>query len=206
MALILLVRERFAAFWTREGDNAMRHYNSVFHQILKLVPWRRFDRMVERYGADWRIRRLSTKDQTVALLYGQLSGATSLREITGGLESHAARLYHVGSRSVHRSTLADANAKRPAALFGELFADMLAQAHRGLRRNIAEAVYLIDATSLKLNQLSECARFSTEVAGAKLHLRCRRRLPGVLRGHLCQSQRHHRRQGHADCPRSHLCL
>jgi IS4 transposase len=170
MALILLVVERFAAFWTREGDNAMRHHNSVFHQILKLIPWGQFDRLVEHHGADQRIRRMSTKDQFVALLYGQLSGATSLREITGGLASHAARLYHLGARPVQRSTLADANAKRPAALFGELFATILAQAHRALRRKVAETVYLIDSTSLKLNGLSEWARFSTEVAGAKMHL------------------------------------
>lgn len=170
MALILLVRERFAAFWTREGDNAMRHHNSVFHQILKHIPWGPFDRLVERHGADRRIRRMSAKDQLVALLYGQLSGATSLREITGGLESHASKLYHIGARPVQRSTLADANAKRPAALFGDLFATILAQAHRGLRRKVAETVYLIDATSLKLNRLSQWARFSTEVAGAKMHL------------------------------------
>jgi IS4 transposase len=170
MALILLVRERFAAFWTREGDNAMRHYNSVFHQILKLIPWGQFDRLVEHHGADRGIRRMSTKDQFVALLFGQLSGATSLREIVGGLASHAARLYHLGTRPVQRSTLADANAKRPAALFGDLFATILAQAQRGLRRKVAETVYLIDSTSLKLNGLSQWARFSTEVAGAKMHL------------------------------------
>ena len=170
MALILLVRERFAAFWTREGDNAMRHHNSVFHQILKLIPWGQFERLVEHHGADRRIRRMSTRNQFVALLYGQLSGATSLREITGGLASHAARLYHLGARPVQRTTLADANAKRPAALFGDLFAAILPQVQRGLRRKVAETVYLIDSTSLKLNGLSEWARFSTEVAGAKMHM------------------------------------
>ncbi|MGO7216495.1 DUF4372 domain-containing protein, partial [Rhizobium ruizarguesonis] len=71
-----------------------------------------FDRLVDEHGADKHVRRLSTKDQFIALLYGQLAGAVSLREITGGLESHAARLYHLGARPVSRSTLADANAKR----------------------------------------------------------------------------------------------
>lgn len=170
MALILLVRERFAAFWTREGDNAMRHYNSVFHQILKLIPWGAFERLVEHHGADRGIRRMSTKDQMVALLYGQLSGATSLREITGGLASHASRFYHLGARPVQRSTLADANAKRPAALFSDLFAAILPQVHRALRKKVADTVYLIDSTSVKLNGLSDWARFSTNVAGAKMHM------------------------------------
>jgi IS4 transposase len=170
MALILLVVERFAAFWTREGVNAMQHHNSVFHQILKLIPWGEFERLVARHGSDRRIRRMSTKDQLVALLYGQISGAISLREIAGGLASHANRLYHLGARPVQRSTLGDANAKRPAALFSDLFAAILPQAQRTLRHKVAETVYLIDATSVKLNALSDWAQFSTNVAGAKMHL------------------------------------
>lgn len=149
----------------------MRHQNSVLHDILKRIPWESFDRLVEEHGSDWRVRRLSTKDQLVALLYGQLSGAASLREITTGLASHSARLYHVGSRPVKRSTLADANAQRPWAVFADLFTAMVGRVHRGLRRSIGESVYLMDATSLPLNGLSmDWAQFSTKVCGAKLHV------------------------------------
>ncbi|TAY77389.1 DUF4372 domain-containing protein, partial [Rhizobium ruizarguesonis] len=56
---------------------------------MKRIPWSVFDRLVDEHGADKHVRRLSTKDQFIALLYGQLAGAVSLREITGGLESHA---------------------------------------------------------------------------------------------------------------------
>src|SRR5690348_15437558 len=91
--------------------SAMRHQNSVFHSVLKQVPWGAFDRLVERHGADLRVRRLRTKSQFVALLYGQLSGAASLREIEAGLESHADRLYHLGAEPPRRSTLSDGNAR-----------------------------------------------------------------------------------------------
>ncbi|MCD0423250.1 DUF4372 domain-containing protein, partial [Rubrivivax sp. JA1024] len=70
----------------------MRHNNSVFHATLKHMPWHVFDRLVDEHCSDARVRRLSTKDQLIALLYGQLSGAQSLREIEGGLASHAGRL------------------------------------------------------------------------------------------------------------------
>ena len=70
----------------------MRHDNSVLHQVLQHVPWGGFERLVEEHGADKHVRRLSTKSQLVAMLYAQLSGASSLREITSGLESHQARL------------------------------------------------------------------------------------------------------------------
>ncbi len=112
-----------------------------------------------------------TKGQFIALLYGQLAGAASLREIETALSSHAARLYHLGGAEVSRSTLADANALRPAALFSDLFATMTTQASRGLRRKIGEAVRLIDSTGVRLAGLgAEWARFSAKVCGGKLHV------------------------------------
>lgn len=149
----------------------MRHHNSVLHGVLKHVPWDVFDRLVIEHGADFKVRRLATKDQLVALLYGQLSGATSLREIVMGLESHQARLYHLGAHRVQRSTLADANRLRPASLFGDLFAAMVRRAHRGLRKVVGEGIYLIDSTHVPLSGLSAgWAHYSTGVCGAKLHV------------------------------------
>lgn len=149
----------------------MRHQNSVLHEILKHVPWDVFDRLVIEHEADFKVRRLATKDQFVALLYGQLSGATSLREIVTGLESHRARLYHVGARQVQRSTFSDANRLRPAALFSELLAAMMKRVHRGLRKTMGESVYLIDSTQVRLSGLSgDWAHYSAGVCGAKVHV------------------------------------
>ncbi len=149
----------------------MRHQNSVFHSLTKHVPWSKFQRIVEKYGADQLVRKLTTKHQFVALLYGQLSGATSLREVVTGMASHETRLYHVGAAPVKRSTMSDANSKRPWQVFSELFAQMLPQAHRGLRRATADAVRLIDSTSIRLSSLSEdWATFSADVFGAKAHV------------------------------------
>jgi IS4 transposase len=151
--------------------SAMPHHNTVLRDILKLVPWHRFEALVDEHDADARVRRLSTKGQFLALLYGQLSGASSLREIVTGLSSHAARLYHLGAERVRRSTFSDANAKRPVEVFAELLEIMMRQAHRGLRRKLAETTYLIDATSVRLNEHSATwARFSARVCGAKVHV------------------------------------
>ena len=171
MALILLGSKRLATFWTRKRINTMRHDNSVLHQILKHIPWTEFERLVEERHADKHVRRLTTKSQLVAMLYAQFSGAASLREIEAGLKSHGARLYHVGAGPVRRSTLADANFLRPAEIFADLFASMMKQAHRGLRRALADTTYLIDSTGLRLDERSaHWARFSAGVCGAKLHV------------------------------------
>lgn len=149
----------------------MQHQNSVFHSVLKQVPWHRLDRLVDEHGSDKHVRALTTKNQLIALTYAQLSGAQSLREIEAALESHARRLYHLGGAPVSRSTLSDANAQRPWQVFSGLFAHLAGQAVRGLRRKTSEAVHLIDATGLRLSALSkDWAQFSTGICGAKLHV------------------------------------
>src|SRR6266851_3995910 len=170
MALVPLGSGRLATVRTREV-NAMLHKNSVFHQLLKHMPWPDFERLVAAHGSDAGVRRLTTKSQFLALLYGQLAGAASLREIVGGMQSHRARLYHLGAKLAKRSTLADANRDRASGLFTDLLELMIARAHRGLRRSLAETTYLVDATALKLDSRSlDWARFSEKVCGAKLHV------------------------------------
>src|SRR5262249_31285992 len=95
-----------SSVWPRSrhatGTHALLHQNSVLHSLLKHVPWNRLEQVVENYGADDASRGLTTKRQLIALLYGQFSGAASLREIVTGMESHATRLYHVGAAPVKR--------------------------------------------------------------------------------------------------------
>ena len=149
----------------------MRHQNSVFHALTKHIPWDAFERLVEKHGADARVRKLTTKTQFLAMLYGQLAGAESLRDIVGSFESHASRLYHLGADTVSRSTLSDANALRSAEVFTSLFARLVGQAVPGLRRKMREPLHLIDATSFHLSALSaDWARFSANACGAKLHV------------------------------------
>ena len=148
----------------------MRHQNSVFHSLLKHVPWADFDRLVEDHKADERVRRLTTKSQFAALLYAQLAGISSLRQLVNEMESHQGRLYHLGAQAPRRSTLSDANTLRPSALFGELFALMMHRVDRGLRRKVADTTYLIDSTGLRLTGSSQWARFSAGVCGAKVHV------------------------------------
>jgi transposase len=149
----------------------MRHHNTVFHTVLKHVPWHVLDRLVDEFKANKKVRRLTTQEQFIALLYAQLAGSESLRAIVAGFESHASKLYHLGACEVSRSTLADANAQRPCAVFTGLLAELMGRCERTLGRRIADAVYLIDSTGFRLSSLSaDWAQFSAGVSGAKLHL------------------------------------
>ncbi len=117
------------------------------------------------------MRHLTTKDQFIALLYGQLSGATSLREIVGRLESHSARLYHVGghmSRSARRCPMPT---RCVPTRFSPGFSPRWWRARRGLRHKLGDATYLINTTSLPLSGMgSDWAHFSSKSCGVKAHV------------------------------------
>src|SRR5919112_1334074 len=152
-------------------SHAVPDQHTVLYQVLKHVPEARFKELVKTHRSDEAARGLDSKTQLVALLYGQLSGAPGLRAIVTDLESHEERLSELGCDPVRRSTLSDANRYRPAALFGDLLGAVLDQVHRGLRRHLDGATYLIDSTSVRLSALSErWARFSATACGAKAHI------------------------------------
>jgi len=132
----------------------MRHQNSVFHSLTKHVPWSKFEQIVEKYGADRLVRKLTTKRHFIALLYGQLSGSTSLREIVTGMASHETRLYHAGEAPVKRSTMS-------TLIRSGLGRCSASCSHRILRKRIAAAAGngrrgpADDSTSIRLSSLSE---------------------------------------------------
>src|SRR5262249_45694610 len=105
-----------------------------------------------------------------SLLFAQLAGLTSLRQIVIGLGAHSRWFYHLNLRAPCRSTLADANSERPAAVFRDLATALIPLA--GALRGEGEAVIrLLDATPIPLKgdgfpwaEASACAR------GLKLHL------------------------------------
>ena len=105
MAWILLGFDVLPTIKTRGESHAMRHHNTVFHALLKLVPWHVLDRLVDASKANKKVRRLTTQDQFIALLYAQLAGSESLRAIEAGFASHASRLYHLGTCEVSRSPM-----------------------------------------------------------------------------------------------------
>ena len=149
----------------------MRHQNSVFHGVLKHVPWARLDRLVQEHEAGRVPRSLQARAHLVATLYAQLSGSRSLRDIETSLKSQAAKLYHLGGAPVSKSALATANSTRPCETFAGLLAALMAQLQRRYRRKIGDCVRLIDSTSVRLSALSgEWATFSAGVCGAKAHV------------------------------------
>ena len=69
------------------------------------------------------------------MIYAQLSGHTSLRDLEASFNASPQRHYHLGAQTVKRSTLSDANATRPAAVFEDILALLLSGMSRQAAQN-----------------------------------------------------------------------
>ena len=146
----------------------MPYQDTVFGALMKAFPRWRFETLVQRHGADYRLRRLSPWSQLQAMVFAQLSGSRSLREVVGALERFPKSHAHLGLAPVRRSTLSDANRVRSPALFEDVLEALVAQLGASV---VADAggrcCASIDATRVLVGKRIE----SWEAEGAvKLHV------------------------------------
>lgn len=162
---------------------------TVFSQLMDFVPRHEFRSIVERHQANHYLKRFSCWDQFLCMTFAQLTYRESLRDIATCLQSLGPTLYHSGIRArVSKSTLADANERRPWKVYQDLAMTLIARA-RILYRNdqilndLDGAVYALDSTiielCLKLFPWAKAANHLKTSAGVKLHalLELRSELP-----------------------------
>ena len=63
----------------------MQQFNTAYNQFLKLVPRASFQKCVDHYKGDRRVRTMSCWSQFGIMAYAQVTGKTSLRDIEVGL-------------------------------------------------------------------------------------------------------------------------
>jgi hypothetical protein len=153
---------------------------SIFSQILQLISRTGFDTAVGKHKAERHARGFSSWGQFVAMLFCQLGGAKSLREICGGLAASEGKLRHLGlPQAPPRSTLAYANEHRPWQLYEDVFQQLLVQCQglaatrSGGKRKFRFKHKLIsmDATVIDLcASMFDWARFRRTKGAVKLHL------------------------------------
>jgi putative transposase len=123
---------------------------SRFAEILKLLPRAVFDRAVERCQADRYRKHRSCWQQLVAMIYAQLSAASSLRVLESSFNAQAAHHYHLGSGPIRRSSLAEMNARASLEVFTSVAEALMQQARGVLREEGEQLLRLLDSSSLTL--------------------------------------------------------
>ncbi len=104
-----------------------KQVSTILNQLLDFIPKNKFDNFVGQHKADKYTKRLSCWQQLITLLYAQATGKDSLREIETWLSLHNNKWYHLWLETVARSTLSDANNKRPYQIYESLFYELLSE-------------------------------------------------------------------------------
>jgi IS4 transposase len=146
----------------------------TFGAVLKGLPRKEFDRAVLRHHADKYCKHFTCWKHLVALVYAQLSGASSLRVLELSFNSHVRDHAALQAGVIHRTTLADANERRSSVVFDEMAAWLIGQAHRKAHRQAKALTCLLDSTSftLKGQQFDRwtLADRTRNTQGIKLHV------------------------------------
>jgi putative transposase len=148
----------------------MRFRDSIFGRLLEPIDRRQFQRVVDGVDGDAYDKSFKSWDHLVALIYAQLSGNDSLRAVVAGFNANSQHHYHLGTGKLSRSTLSDANARRPPGVFARTFATLSVIAGRHVRREGMEMVRLIDASPIPLGKLCSWATWNGRIRGMKLHV------------------------------------
>lgn len=148
----------------------MRFLPTTFAQLMKPIDRRMVARIVERHDADRYDKQFKTWDHLTALCFAQLGGADSLRELEARWNAQRNHHYHLGARKVTRTTLCDANARRPPEAFLDILDALIVQLDAHWRSESLSLVRLIDSTPIPLDKMCAWAPSNGRIRGLKMHV------------------------------------
>lgn len=163
-----------------------QYTNTIFNQLLSFLPKYRFNQFVGQHKGDRYVKKLTTWNQLIALLYAQATGKKSLRDIETGLKVHAGQWYHLGVGSVAKSSLSYANNHRSYEIFEKLFYALLDRCRdisSERRFKFDNPLYSFDSTTIRLClSVFNWAKYTKEKGALKIHtlLNNRTTIPELL--------------------------
>ena len=149
---------------------------TVFSQLMEFLSPYEFQKCVERYQGNYKIKSFSCWDQFFCMGFAQLTYRESLRDIQACLRGNQQKLYHKGFRGVvSRNTLAHANQVRDWRIYADFAQTLIAQARTLYAQEdfgieLKQTVYAFDATTIDLClSLFPWAQFRQRKGAIKLH-------------------------------------
>lgn len=160
----------------------------IFTQLLKLIPREMVSRLSSQYQTNRYVKCFNTYEHLVSMLFCVFQRCSSIREVVTGMQAWEQRLSHLGVKSYpKRSTLSEANQRRSAQFFEELFHDLVKMySSKSLpdsrkAKGIDSRLLLIDSTTIEL--------FSDVMGGAGSFSKDGKRKGGV-KAHVMLNPKH----------------
>lgn len=149
----------------------------VFSQVIEFIPRYQFDKLVRQYKGDWHVKSLNSYNHLLHLLFGQLTGCDSLRDICLCLVVHSKILYHLGIRkTVNHTSLSRANENRDYRIFeglGIYLIGMVRPLYSKVKLSditIDNVIYALDSTTISTSiKLAAWALGKYSKGAVKMH-------------------------------------
>jgi hypothetical protein len=148
----------------------------IFSQIMDFIPRHYFNHCVRRYRGNYRTRAFSCFDQFLCMAFAQLTFRESLRDVETCLRALQPKLYRAGFRGrIAKSTLADANEKRPWRIYADFAQRLIATARTlyiddSFGVELDHTAYALDSTTIDLClTLFPWAQFRRHKSAVKMH-------------------------------------
>ena len=138
------------------GKSNYFHGQSVFGQLISLIDSGIISRVSQTFHADRYIKRFKTKDHLISMLFCTFAKCTSLREVSGAMLGLSGKTKHFQLDHIpKRSTLADANQRRDAQVFGAIYNRLLAKyghfiSDSRIKDVIDKQIEVFDSTTISL--------------------------------------------------------
>lgn len=131
----------------------MSQVSTILGELLRIFPKYEFEKLEHLHKGNRYTKYFTGWQQLIVLLYAQVSGKDSLREVETGLKIQSDRWYHVGLKDIKRSTLSDAMTNRSNEIFEGLFYRLLDKCQAVTPRHkfkFKNPLYALDSTRVDL--------------------------------------------------------
>jgi putative transposase len=153
-----------------QKEPSMQYRDSIFASLLKPIDRRQFRAIVERHDGEAYDKSFKSWDHLVALIFAQFRRCDGLRGLEADFNANSHHHYHLGVGPLARSTLSDANARRPVGIFAQICTMLSGRADRQTRQEGSEMLRLIDASPIPLGKMCRWATWNGRIRGMKMHV------------------------------------
>jgi hypothetical protein len=138
------------------GKNNNFSGQPIFNQLIKFIDKGEIRRIAKQHGSERYVKKFTTYNHVIVMLFVALEGYHSIREVILGLLANAHKLSHLGlSYLVRRSTFCEANQRRISKVFGDIYMSVYRNhvcdlADSRLSDVDLKRLYIMDSTTMTL--------------------------------------------------------
>ena len=149
----------------------------IISQVLKFIPTTIITQTAKNHMSDLYYKSIKNFDHLVTMIFANISGSSSLREVTSIILACEGKTNHLGlSNYPKRNTLPDASKKRSSKVFAAIYQTIYSQYKQFLSDSNPRTLLVRD---LKIIDSSTIGLFSNVLKGAGQNSRKGKKKDGI---------------------------